>query len=102
MAFRLSDAEGSEVMKIKAAFFIVGLAVTLPLVVLAQTGDSKYCAALSDKYATYAQSSGGKSHNTPPADVAAAMTKCQTDASSAIPVLEKALKEAKVDLPPRG
>lgn len=89
-------------MKIISVFSIAGLAVALPVVAFAQTGDSKYCAALSDKYSTYAQNSGGKSHNTPPPDVATAMTKCQSDASSAIPVLEKALNDAKVALPPRS
>jgi hypothetical protein len=87
------------IMKIKVAFCAAGLSLALPFAAFAQSGDAKYCAALSDKYTTYAQSSGGKSHNTPPADIANAMSKCSTNASASIPVLEKALNDAKVTLP---
>jgi hypothetical protein len=81
------------------SLFVV--AAALPTVASAQSADAKYCSALSDKYQTYAQDNGGKSHNAPPAEVAAAMSKCSTDSASAIPVLEGALKAAKVTLPAR-
>ena len=80
---------------------VLVVAAALPTVAGAQSADAKYCSALSDKYQTYAQDNGGKSHNAPPAEVASAMSKCSTDAASAIPVLEGALKAAKVSLPAR-
>jgi len=87
---------------IKTAICVAGLSLAIPLVAFAQSGDAKYCAALSDKYTTYAQASGGRSHNTPPADVATAMSQCSSNASASIPVLEKALNAAKITLPARS
>jgi hypothetical protein len=76
--------------------------VALPFAASAQSKDSKYCSALGDKYNTYVLSSGGKSHNTTPPDIANAISKCSSDSASAIPVLEKALNAAKVSLPARS
>jgi hypothetical protein len=67
----------------------------------AQSADSNYCNALSQSYTRYAQANDGRSHNAPPADVAAAMSKCDSAPASAIPVLEKTLTDAKISLPPR-
>jgi hypothetical protein len=88
-------------MKIKVACLLAGLSCALSMTASAQSGDSKYCSALSNKYETYAQDNGGRSHNAPPANVASAMSKCSSDPASAIPVLEGALNNAKVALPPR-
>lgn len=88
-------------MKTTLAIASVSLALALPSAASAQSADSKYCSALSDKYSQFAQDNGGKSHNAPPADVAAAMSKCGTDPASATPVLEKVLKDNKITLPPR-
>jgi len=88
-------------MKSRSVLMIAAIALAFPVAAFAQSGDSKYCAALSQEYTKYAQSSEGKSHNAPPADVGTAMSKCNSDAASAIPVLEKALKDAKITLPPR-
>jgi hypothetical protein len=88
-------------MKIRIACLLASLSFALSMTASAQSGDSKYCSALSNKYQTYAQDNGGKSHNAPPADVASAMSKCSSDPASAIPVLEGALNNAKVALPPR-
>jgi hypothetical protein len=59
------------------------------------------CSALSDKYTTYAQDNGVKTHNSPPAAVASAMSKCSSAPGSSIAVLENALNSAKMSLPPR-
>jgi len=74
----------------------------LPFAAFAQSNDSAYCTALGDKYNTYVLSSGGRSHNTAPPDVATAISKCSSDPASAIPVLEKTLNNAKVSLPARS
>lgn len=76
--------------------------VALPFAASAQSNDSKYCTALGDKYNTYVLASSGKSHNTASPDIANAISKCASDPATAIPVLEKALNDAKVSLPARS
>ena len=76
---------------------ILGMSLLLPLAASAQSNDAKYCAALTDSYKNYvgpsdAQHKGAQRN----AKIGEAMDKCD------IPVLEKALKDAKVDLPSRG
>ncbi len=89
-------------MKINFVCVFATASLLLPLGASAQSNDSKYCAALSSQYETYAQDNGGRSHNAPPASVGAAMSKCSSDPATAIPVLEGALTNAKVALPPRS
>jgi hypothetical protein len=89
-------------MKINFVCLLAGASLVLPLAASAQSNDSKYCSALTSQYETYAQDNGGKSHNAPPAAVGVAMSKCSSDPASAIPVLEGALNQAKVALPPRS
>ena len=90
----------------KIAIVLTGAAFALaasPLA-FAQSSDSAYCTKLTDTYNRYVQTRGGAkgSVQKPTADVAVAMGRCGTkDAASAIPVLENALKTAKVDPPPR-
>jgi len=91
----------------KVACMLAGAALTLaltPVVAVAQSSDATYCSALSNKYNTYVLTRGSRgAKQTPPADIANAMSKCQSsDVTSAIPVLEKALEDAKIDLPSRG
>lgn len=76
----------------------------LPVAAWAQQGDAAYCAALGQKYDRYVGDNAvvkdrGLQRN---ATVDVAIIKCKTDSASSIPVIEKALKDAKVDLPPRG
>ena len=62
----------------------------------AQTTDAAYCAALSAKYREYIGSGQAD------ATASAAMAQCSSGNTAAgIPTLEKALKDAKVTLPPR-
>jgi hypothetical protein len=71
------------------------LALALPLAA-AQSADAKYCQALADVY-----------RKTDPKieiadiEVAISIAKCQAGDTSGIPAIEKALKNAKVDLPSR-
>jgi hypothetical protein len=82
---------------------LLALALVLPTASFAQSGDATYCTALSNKYERYV-SSNDRNHRqtTPPNNVSVAMSKCQSASAEAIPVLEKALQSAKLDLPPRG
>lgn len=81
----------------------LALAVALPLAALAQADDVAYCKALSDKYKRYVSNDdAGRRSRTPNVTADTAMARCPTDAAGSIPVLEKALKDALLDLPPRG
>jgi hypothetical protein len=88
-------------MKIRAAT-IAFVLLSVPGAIMAQSADSKYCAALSEKYDTYIETQGDKGGNPTPADVVTAMGKCKSDPATAIPVLEKSLKAARLSLPPRS
>jgi hypothetical protein len=72
---------------------IVAVAVLLPVAVLAQPNDAKYCSDLSSAYRAYT--------NQIDPEVARAMGQCQSTPTAAIPVLEKHLKQNKVALPSR-
>jgi hypothetical protein len=75
--------------------FCVSLAV--PFAAIAQSTDAAYCETLSKLYAKEVGS------NPASGDVPMAVAKCKAgDTAAGIPVLEKALKDAKVSLPPRG
>ncbi len=85
-------------MRIKTAVVIAGLALSAPLAAFAQSADAKYCNALIDKYRNTVAKTAD-----PAAEVPVAISKCQSgDTAAGIPVLEKALRDAKVELPPRN
>jgi hypothetical protein len=88
-------------MQVLKAALVASVLLT-PTVVAAQSADSRYCAALSEKYEAYLETAGDKGGRATPVDVVVAMDKCKSDPASAIPVLEKQLKAAKLNLPPRG
>jgi len=80
---------------------LLGSAVTGPA--FAQSDDATYCQAMSDKYTRYVQNSETTRHTSrPPVAISDAMSKCKSDSAHSIPVLEKALKDAKIDLPARS
>jgi hypothetical protein len=69
--------------------------LVLPFAAFGQSADAKYCEALSTKYREVSSFQSDSPE-------AVAMAKCKAgDTASGIPVLEKALKNAKVPLPPR-
>ena len=82
------------------------LAMAVPAVASAQgkMSDADYCKALGDKYKTYVSNmQSGRSPMPEPADVQVAVDNCNKgNMAAGIPVLEQRLKNAKVDLPPRG
>jgi hypothetical protein len=78
------------------ATFIVGMTLALPFAAFAQSADAKYCEALSVEYRKL--NTGSES-----GAAADAMANCKAGNTAAgIPVLEKALTDQKVTLPPRG
>lgn len=84
---------------------LIGLALAaMPLSagpVAAQGGDAAYCSKLSDTYQNYLTHTGR--HGTMEQDGAAevAISKCRAGDYSGVPTLEKALTDAKFDLPAR-
>ena len=75
----------------------------LPAAASAQTGDTGYCQALAAKYQRYVVgTSGSGKMATPNVSVETAASKCNSDAARSIPVLEKALNDARIDLPPKS
>ncbi len=84
---------------------LAGMAVALstPLAALGQSNDTAYCNKLSDTYNRYVGAESqhrGRAPDT--ASIETAISHCQSDPATSIPVIEKALKDAKVDLPPRS
>ena len=83
---------------------LLSVAFLLPTAALAQSGDAAYCSALADKYQHYiGQNDAAHRAQNPMAAINNAISDCNSGkAASGIPVLEKALQDAKIDLPPRG
>jgi hypothetical protein len=79
--------------------------VLLPAVAWAQqpSTDAAYCSALAQKYQRYVgQNDAKRRAQNPDATMNNAIAESSAGkAAHAIPVLEKALQDAKVDLPPR-
>jgi hypothetical protein len=82
---------------------LVCAVVGLPVSAWAQPSDVTYCSALVQKYERYV-GDNGDAHRSQRRDakIDSAITQCPSNSASAIPVLEQALRNAKVDLPPRG
>jgi hypothetical protein len=90
-------------MNTAAKILLASFACALPAVSFAQSADAGYCIALSSKYQRYVASNDPHHRTpTPSGNVSNAMASCQADASRAIPVLEKALRDAHVELPPHA
>ena len=85
-------------------WLVPALVALLPLGAAAQTSDAAYCKALTQKYQAYvANISVGRSPTPGPVDGEVAISDCKTGNTAAgIPVLERKLRDAKVDLPPRN
>jgi hypothetical protein len=81
-------------MRILGICLVAGMAIA-PFTAFGQSADAKYCQALADSYRkTNAQNMD--------AAVPEAINQCnQGNTAAGIPVLEKALKDAKITLPPR-
>ncbi|HEY6719181.1 MAG TPA: hypothetical protein VI232_22765 [Reyranella sp.] len=89
-------------MKTQIATSIAGLSLAMALPVFAQSADAKYCADLKDKFEQYISDGNEKGSVATSLDVEIAKGKCRSDPASAIPVFEKALKNARITLPSRG
>ena len=90
-------------MTVRIRLLAMALAACSPVAALAQSGDATYCKALSEKYETYLNNmTSGRSPQQDSVDGRVALEQCKKGDTSAIPVLEQKLRNAKIDLPPRG
>jgi hypothetical protein len=79
------------------------LIAMLPAGALAQSADTNYCNALSATYLKYVNNpNSGRGNQPASATIGDAQNQCATNPAAGIPVLERALKDARVSLPPRG
>jgi hypothetical protein len=79
------------------------MAAALPAAALAQSADTTYCRALSATYDKYVNNpSMGRGNQPPVAGIGRAQSQCDDNPAAAIPVLEKALRDARISLPPRA
>ena len=80
------------------------VSVLIPFGAWAQSSGADYCRALAQKYETYvANMSIGHTPGSPTIDGSVAIAKCKEGNTAAgIPVLERKLRDARIDLPPRG
>jgi hypothetical protein len=79
-------------------------AALLSFGVSAQTTDAAYCKALTEKYETYISNMAvDRSPGPGTVDGSVAIAQCKNGNTAAgIPVLERKLRDARIDLPPRG
>ena len=74
-----------------------------PQQIAAPSTDAQYCGALVAKYDNYLNKESGRGYEQSTNNAASvASEKCRAGNTSGIPDLEKALKDARIDLPPRG
>jgi hypothetical protein len=98
---QLAERKSTMSKSLKALIVCAGLGVAVSA--SAQQGDVAYCSALAEKYQRYVGaddwSRRGQQRD---ARVEAVIGQCPTNSASAIPVLEQALGNSRIDLPPRG
>lgn len=67
----------------------------------AQSANAAYCTALVQKYEQYLNKDTRQGIQPQSLDARAAAERCKAGDASGVPTLEKALKDAKIDLPPK-
>jgi hypothetical protein len=78
------------------------VAVGLPLTASAQVSDATYCRRLTARYQAFVENEYGHSNMPGSLDGQVAMAQCKEgDTAAGIPVLERKLQDAKIDLPRR-
>jgi hypothetical protein len=92
-----------EKMNTLMKWLVPAVALSLPAVAFAQSNDAQYCQALIAKYNSYLNMGQNKGQQPQSLDARVAVEKCNAgDTAAGIPPLEKALKDAKLDLPSRS
>ena len=79
------------------------VAITLPVAAFAQSSDAQYCSALTDKYTQLLDMDQKHASQPQSLEARVAIEKCKAgDTAAGIPPLEKALRNARIDLPPHA
>jgi hypothetical protein len=86
---------------IKGVLPVVAVALAFPAASFAQSSDAAYCKALVAKYEAYLDQNPRLGASPQGLNAKVGVEKCKTGDTSGIPAIEKALKDAKFDLPPR-
>jgi hypothetical protein len=87
---------------IKGLLPVVAVALAFPAASFAQSSDAAYCKALVAKYEQYLGQDSKRGEQPSGLSAKDGVEKCKKGDTSGIPAIEKALKDAKFDLPPRG
>lgn len=87
---------------IKGLLPVLAVALAFPAASFAQASDIAYCGALVAKYEKYLGQDSKSGQEPQNVAARAGVAKCKAGDTSGIPAIEKALKDAKFDLPPRG
>jgi hypothetical protein len=91
-----------KIMNTVTKALLAAVLFSLPVAAFAQSSDAAYCKALVAKYQQYLDMSSKKGEQPQNVNAKVAIEKCKAGDTSGIPAIEKALKDAKFDLPPRG
>jgi hypothetical protein len=86
---------------IKGLLPVVAVALAFPAASFAQSSDAAYCNALVAKYEQYINQDSKSANQSQSVAAKDGVEKCKKGDTSGIPAIEKALKDAKFDLPPR-
>jgi hypothetical protein len=91
-----------KIMNTVTKALLAAVLFSLPVAAFAQSSDVAYCNALVAKYQQYLDMSSKRGEQPQNVNAKVAVEKCKAGDTSGIPAIEKALKDAKFDLPPRG
>jgi hypothetical protein len=97
----LDDRAMEKIMNTLTKALLAATLFSLPVGAFAQSSDAAYCKALVAKYEQYLDMSSKKGEQPQNLTAKAGVEKCKAGDASGIPAIEKALKDAKLDLPPR-
>ena len=86
----------------KLVQWTAALALLLPFSTVAHADDVTYCQALAAKYQATLVKSSGPNPNPGTAEGNVAAYQCSQGNTSGIPVLERKLRDGKIELPARG
>ncbi len=89
-------------MKTISAWKVVAVALLAPAAALAQSSDAAYCSALAAKYEKYLNQEVHRGRQPQSAEARSSFEQCKAGNPTGIVGLEKALKNAGYDLPPRS
>lgn len=89
-------------MKTISAWSVVAVALLAPAAAFAQSSDAAYCSALAAKYEKYLNQNVHRGIQSQSLEARSSFEQCKAGDPTGIAGLEKALRNAGYDLPPRS